>query len=84
MGRSLALALARGHRELQAELAARKGGRLAAKPAARPGTVPAGKPHSAGTAPARTAAAQTAPVGTLLKAVKDKNSFADLLDATGR
>ena len=80
----LALALARGHRELQTELAARTKGKAGQRPVAKPtGTVPAGKPHSAGTAPARTAPSG-APVGDLLKAVKDKESFAEMLAATGR
>ena len=80
----LALALARGHRELQAELAARKGGKPAAKPAAKPaGVVAPGKPHQGAAAPARSQNG-AAPVGDLLKGVKDKVSFAELLAATGR
>jgi hypothetical protein len=87
----VALALARGHRELQTELAARKTGKVAAalKPgtrppaATKPGTVPAGKPHAASSAPARSQPA-SAPVKELLGQVKDKGSFAELLQATGR
>ena len=82
----LALALARGHRELQAELTARKAGtaaRTVQRPGAKTGTVPAAKPHGSGTAPARSTNG-TAPVGDLLKGVKDKSSLADLLAATGR
>ncbi len=78
-----ALALARGHTELQKELASKVAGKVAAKPVARTGTVPAGKPHSAGSAPARTTNG-SAPVGDLLKGVKDKKSFAELLAGTGR
>lgn len=89
-GDYLALCMARGHRELQAEKTARTKGGTAARPGAtRPvvktaGTVPAGKPHAAGGgAPARTSKG-TAPVDQLLKGVKDKSSFADLIEATGR
>lgn len=79
----MALALARGHRELQAELVKRKATTLTAKPAAKPaGAVPVGKPHAGGTAPARTKV--NVPTGELIKGVKDKTSFAELLEATGR
>ena len=79
----MALALARGHRELQAELVKRKAGTLTAKPAAKPaGAVPVGKPHAGGTAPARTKS--NVSTGELIQGVKDKKSFAELLEATGR
>lgn len=88
----LALALARGHRELQAEKTKRAAGRLgaaakagvqASRPGVKPGVVAAAKPHTAVSA-ATKAPTGGKPVGELVKNVKDKDSFAALLEATGR
>jgi hypothetical protein len=78
----LALALAVGHRTLQADLNRRKAG-PAGKPVQtqRPGTVPAKKPHTAAPAAAKPA---SVPAADLVKGVKDKDSLAALLSATGR
>jgi hypothetical protein len=84
-GDYMALALATGHRMLQAELTARKAkGNGGSRPA---GKVPLGKPGmtGAGGAPARTSSPPNA--SELLKRVgtdRNKESFVALIEATGR
>lgn len=84
-GEYLALAFAVGDRQLKEDAAKRKGG--AAKPVAtKPkGSVPLGKPHSANGSSGTKAAGQT--IAAAMKRVqteKSRDSFANLLAASGR
>lgn len=86
----LALAMARGHRELQAELAARKAGKNGSaftKPAARqvaPGKVPPGKPHApSGGAPAAVRGAGVKAALETHGKNGSRNSLAEVIRAGG-
>lgn len=81
-GDFLAFALARGLRELEAEVKARSKPKVVAKPA---GSIPTGKPHSAGgSAGAKAPTASAAAAMSRNQKEGSKGSFAALLAATGR